>query len=79
MFKKVPFKNKGRFRIITFAILPLCFAAGFFLSIRIALLLGYKVDSEGKVIVALSFIPLYVWGALIVNRKLRQKAKTEEN
>ena len=79
MFKKVRHKNKSRFRIIAFAVLPLCFAAGFFLSTRIALLLDYKVDFEGKVIVALSLIPLYVWGVLVVNRKLAQKAKAEEN
>ena len=77
MFKKVPAKYRKRYRMIIFIVLPLCFVVGFFLSSKIVLLLGYKVDIKGFVIVALSYIPLYIWCVFEVNRKLGEKGERD--
>jgi len=79
MFKKVPAKYRKRYRIIIFLVLPLCFGVGFFLGTKSFLLLGYRIDLKGKVIVALSMVPLYIRGVFVINRKLREKGERDNS
>lgn len=68
-----PQEHKKRYPVIIFIILPICFMIGFLVSLKIALLLNYKVDSKGAFIVSISLIPLYIMSVIVVNRKLRNK------
>ena len=75
-------KFKRRYRIIIFIALPLCFALGFFLSIEITQLLGYRIDPSGKIIILLSFVPLYGMSVRVAKREVlkhqRQDLETSE-
>ena len=67
---KLPAELKKRFYIITFLVLPILFLIGFFVSTKIAIILNYRVDAQGIIIVIISFIPLYLICILAVYRKL---------
>ena len=67
---KLSEQYKNRFKIISFIVLPLCFVIGFFISIKIASLLNYKIDLKGAIFVSLSFLPLYIISVMVVYRKL---------
>ena len=73
MWQNIPQENKRRYSVIVFIVLPLCFVIGLLVSVKIALLLNYKVDSKGAFIVSISLIPLYIMSIIVVNRKLRHK------
>jgi di/tricarboxylate transporter len=73
MLGKIPRERRRRYKIIIFIVLPTCFIIGFLLSTKVALLLDYKVDLKGVIIVTFSLIPLYIMSVLVVNRKLREK------
>lgn len=73
MLGKIPRERRRRYKIIIFIVLTTCFIIGFLLSTKVALLLDYKVDLKGVIIVTFSLIPLYIMSVLVVNRKLREK------
>ena len=63
-------KYKRRYRIIIFVALPICFVLGFFLSTEIAEFVGYTIDLKGKIIILLSFIPLYVMSVIVAKKEV---------
>ena len=78
MWKNIPQEHKRKYSIIIFIVLPICFIVGFLVSTKIALLLNYKVDSKGALIVSISLIPLYIMSVVVVYRKLREKGKDSD-
>ncbi|MBL6970672.1 MAG: hypothetical protein ISR63_00980 [Desulfobacterales bacterium] len=70
MLEKLSVELKKRFYIITFLVLPILFLIGFFVSKKIAIVLNYRVDAQGIIIVIISFIPLYLICVVGVYRKL---------
>ena len=78
MWKNIPQEHKRKYSIIIFIVLPICFIVGFLVSIKIALLLNYKVDSKGALIVSISLIPLYIMSVIVVYRKLREKGNDSD-
>jgi hypothetical protein len=73
MWQNIPQEHRRRYAVIIFIVLPICFMVGFLVSVKIALLLNYKVDSKGAFIVSISLIPLYIMSIIVVNRRLRNK------
>jgi len=67
---KLSTKLKKRFYIIAFLILPILFLIGFFVSKKIAIILNYRVDAQGIIILIVSYIPLYLICIFAVYRKL---------
>lgn len=63
-------KYKRRYRIIIFIALPICFALGFFLSIEIIEFAGYTIALKGKIIILLSYIPLYVMSVIVAKKEV---------
>jgi len=78
MWKNIPQEHKRKYSIIIFIVLPICFIVGFLVSSKIALLLNYKVDSKGALIVSISLIPLYIMSVIVVYRKLREKGNDSD-
>ena len=78
MWKNIPQEHKRKYSIIIFIVLPICFIVGFLVSTKIALLLNYKVDSKGALIVSISLIPLYIMSVIVVYRKLREKGNDSD-
>ena len=78
MWKNIPQQHKRKYSIIIFIVLPICFIVGFLVSTKIALLLNYKVDSKGALIVSISLIPLYIMSVIVVYRKLREKGNDSD-
>jgi hypothetical protein len=78
MWKNIPQEHKRKYSIIIFIVLPICFIVGFLVSTKIALLLNYKVDSKGALIVSISLIPLYIMSVIVVYRKLRKKGNDSD-
>ena len=78
MWKNIPQEHKRKYSIIIFIVLPICFVVGFLVSTKIALLLNYKVDSKGALIVSISLIPLYIMSVIVVYRKLREKGNDSD-
>ena len=78
MWKNIPQEHKRKYSIIIFIVLPICFIVGFFVSTKIALLLNYKVDSKGALIVSISLIPLYIMSVIVVYRKLKEKGNDSD-
>ena len=78
MWKNIPQEHKRKYSIIIFVVLPICFIVGFLVSTKIALLLNYKVDSKGALIVSISLIPLYIMSVIVVYRKLREKGNDSD-
>lgn len=70
MQRKLSAELKKRFYIIIFLILPILFFIGFFVSTKIAIILNYRIDAQGIIIVIISFIPLYLICIVAVYRKL---------
>jgi len=78
MWKNIPQEHKRKYSIIIFIVLPICFIVGFLVSTKIALLLNYKIDSKGALIVSISLIPLYIMSVIVVYRKLREKGNDSD-
>ena len=78
MWKNIPQEHKRKYSIIIFIVLPICFIVGFLVSTKIALLLNYKIDSKGALIVSISLIPLYIMSVIVVYRKLRKKGNDSD-
>ena len=78
MWKNIPQEHKRKYSIIIFIVLPICFIVGFLVSTKIALLLNYKVDSKGALIVSISLIPLYIMSVIVVYRKLKEKGNDSD-
>ncbi len=70
VWKKIPQENRKKFNIIVFLVLPILFLIGFFVSTKIAIILNYRADAQGIIIVIISFIPLYLICIVAVYRKL---------
>ncbi len=70
MLEKLSVELKKRFYIITLLVLPILFLIGFFVATKIAMVLNYRVDAQGVIIVIISFIPLYLICIVAVYRKL---------
>ena len=78
MWKNIPQEHKRKYSIIIFIVLPICFIVGFLVSTKIALLLNYKIDSKGALIVSISLVPLYIMSVIGVYRKLREKGNDND-
>ena len=78
MSSKLSVRMKKRFYMIAFLVLPILFSIGFFVSIKIAVILNYHVDDQGILFVAFSFVPLYLMCIFTVYRVLSKKSKGEE-
>jgi len=78
MWKNIPQEHKRKYSIIIFIVLPICFIVGFLVSTKIALLLNYKIDSKGALIVSISLVPLYIMSVIVVYRKLREKGNDSD-
>ena len=74
MSSKLSVKMKRRFYVIIFLVLPALFLIGFFISTKIAAILKYHVDFRGQLIVAFSFVPLYLMCVFTVYRVLLKKS-----
>jgi len=70
MLEKLSVELKKRFFIIIFLVLPILFLIGFFVSTKIAIVLNYRIDAQGIIIVIISFISLYLICIIAVYRKL---------
>jgi uncharacterized BrkB/YihY/UPF0761 family membrane protein len=66
---------RKRFKIIFFFVVPLCLIIGFFISIKIASLMSYKIDLKGVAFVFICFVPLYVMSVMVAYRKLKKRTK----
>jgi hypothetical protein len=52
--------KRKRFYIISFVVLPIIFVVGYYVSIKIAMILGYFIDQKGGVWVASVLLVLYL-------------------
>ena len=75
---KLSDRMKKRFYTISFIVLPILFISGFFICIRIAGALSYNVEDRGILLVALSFIPLYLICVFTAYRALSKKSKDDQ-
>ncbi len=74
MSHKLKDQYKKRFYIISFTILPTLFLIGFFVSIKIGNILSYNIDNRAMLVVAFSFIPLYLLCLLTLHRVLKKRS-----
>jgi len=77
MSNKLPVKLKKRFYTIVFLVLPILFLIGFFISVKIGNILNYNVDDRAILLVAFSFVPLYLMSIFSVYRVLQKKSKEQ--
>jgi len=75
MSSKLSVRMKKRFYMIAFLFLPILFSIGLFVSTKIAVILNYHVDDRGILVVAFSFVPLYLMCIFTVYRVLLKKSQ----
>jgi uncharacterized BrkB/YihY/UPF0761 family membrane protein len=78
MSSKLSVRMKKRFYMITFLVLPILFSIGFFISVKIAVILNFHVDDRGTLLVAFSFVPLYFMCIFTVYRVLLKKSQENQ-
>lgn len=78
MSSKLSVRMKKRFYMIAFLVLPILFSIGLFVSTKIAVILNYHVDDRGILVVAFSFVPLYLMCIFTVYRVLLKKSQEGE-
>ena len=60
MSNKLSNGNRRKFFIISFIVLPILFAIGYYLCTKLAVTLGFYVDRQGLIFVALVLFALYL-------------------
>jgi len=78
MSSKLSVRMKKKFYMIAFLVLPILFSIGLFVSTKIAVILNYHVDDRGILVVAFSFVPLYLMCIFTVYRVLLKKSQEGE-
>jgi hypothetical protein len=58
--RKMNDKNKRHFKLIAYAILPLCCFVGYVLGVLFINLLGFAINYGNMIIIAISFVPVYL-------------------
>ncbi|RLB37136.1 MAG: hypothetical protein DRH12_14780 [Deltaproteobacteria bacterium] len=70
--------EKTRFRLIAFVLLPLLIIIGYILSLIVMDFIHLQIDFRGKVIMAMSSVPLYIFCILSLKRKLEKHRCNDE-
>ncbi|MBW2072018.1 MAG: hypothetical protein JRI89_12295 [Deltaproteobacteria bacterium] len=79
MWQEIDERYRRRYTLIVFLALPICFIIGYFIGIKILMLLNCNLDSKGLTFIALGLVPLYVMSVIVAYRGLSKKKSEKKS